>query len=509
MLSYLLTISLGVTLLLTLVFLLTGRRVVVQLMLKYLFKRRLAWVSIVAVMLFVWLVLVVYSVMGGWLKMFKESYKVMSGDLVISRPGMKGFSGYEDIIKQLRAMPDVKGAIPLIRTFGLADLNGNFTDYVMVVGLPSDPMTGEIQVDDVFKFSSTLWMQNPKPQTEVFWPAREKPSFRLWEGLPYAAMLPKVKDADKKPGIILGGIYAGIRRDDKTGQPNWNQKFPPGDGGSLGAATSIPAQTNIYWIVDGSRTQLPNLDRSVYVPFDALQREMLMQGGGEFIKLVPDNDSPGGVKEVLMKEPPLASEIHIALKDPSQAAAMKQQVEQLVTDITGELPTGMGSIQVQTWEEMQSAQIGAIQNEIGLVTTLFAMISVVATFMVFVIFYTIVTEKTRDIGILKSCGTSSFGVALIFLGYGAFIGVVGGAMGVLMGWLTVENINGIHSLLGRLFGIVIFSAQTYAFDKIPDRMDWSAALVTAVVAVWASIAGAVFPAIRAALQQPVKALRFE
>ena len=72
----------------------------------------------------------------------------------------------------------------------------------------------------------------------------------------------------------------------------------------------------------------------------------------------------------------------------------------------------------------------AIEHEIALTTTLFALISVVAVFMIFCIFYTIVAEKTRDIGILKAVGGSAWGVAQIFLTYGAAIGFVGGGLGI-------------------------------------------------------------------------------
>jgi ABC-type lipoprotein release transport system permease subunit len=51
-----------------------------HLILKYLRKRRIAWVSLIAVMLCTTMVLVVISVMGGWLRMFRESFTAFSGD---------------------------------------------------------------------------------------------------------------------------------------------------------------------------------------------------------------------------------------------------------------------------------------------------------------------------------------------------------------------------------------------------------------------------------------------
>jgi lipoprotein-releasing system permease protein len=525
MLGTTLLLALGVVLLLTVVFLATGRRIVLQLMIKYLFKRRLAWVSILAVLACVTMVLVVYSVMGGWLKTFKNSLKVLSGDLVIIQPGMKGFDNYEQMLDRIRALPEVKGAIPLIRTAGIADLNGNFSEYVMVVGLPSDPVTGEIQLDGAFDFASTLWIQNPKPKTEVFAPPRDAPSFRLWEPLEkYQAMLPRVRDADKKPGLIVGSAFVMIDVDPRTGRPNWNERLFVGKdrpvpefwvrltvlptGTAIGSAASIPAQTNLYWIVDGSHSQLPILDKSVYVPFEFLQRELDMRGGKQSVQTVIDKDAPGGKREIVTTSTARTTEIHIALKDPATAELVKPKVQKIIDEVQG-IIVGLNSIQCMTWQERQAQQIGAIEREIGLITVLFSIISLVAVLMVLVIFYTIVNEKTRDIGILKSAGTSSFSVALIFLGYGATIGVVGGLLGVGLSYLIVTNINLIHTKLGDWFGITIFTAQTYAFDSIPDQLDWTAALFTAVIATWATIVGALIPATIAALKKPVNALRFE
>ena len=55
-----------------------------HLILKYLRKRRIAWVSLVAVMLCTTMVLVVISVMGGWLRMFRESFHGLSGDIIVA-----------------------------------------------------------------------------------------------------------------------------------------------------------------------------------------------------------------------------------------------------------------------------------------------------------------------------------------------------------------------------------------------------------------------------------------
>jgi lipoprotein-releasing system permease protein len=169
----------------------------------------------------------------------------------------------------------------------------------------------------------------------------------------------------------------------------------------------------------------------------------------------------------------------------------------------------MYPISVETWEESQALFLEAIEKEVVLVTFLFGIISVVAVFLIFCIFYMIVVEKTKDIGIIKSVGATSEGVAGIFLGYGMAIGIVGAALGLLVSWLIVDNINFLHHKMGELMGVQIWSPEVYAFDTIPDTMDPATVIIICIVAVIASVIGSLVPAIRAARMNPVEALRWE
>ncbi|MFT3786755.1 MAG: FtsX-like permease family protein [Tepidisphaeraceae bacterium] len=523
----LLLISVAVLLPFFVLSLIFGRWIVVQLTLKYLLKRRLAWLAVMAVAACVWLVLVVYSVMGGWLRMFEDTYKSMSGDLVVWRPGFdaQGFAGYEEIIRRVQELPEVSKAIPIIRTFGIFSVK-SYQHYVMVVGLPTD-VDGNIDTAGVVQFERSLWLQNKDSKVQRWVPERQ-PSFKLWPMIEYAAMAPTVKNAGELPGAIVGGGVVGILRDEKTNIPDWNRKFavssimpapitlikitvaPPDR--LQGGATSIPQSAKYYWIVDGSRTQLPTHDESIYVSFDTLQQQMELNAKPPSTRIDADGNDilgPDGKPE-LIEHPGRTTEIQIALKDPSRINEMKPKIQAIVDDVTGGgRATFAGPIRVQTWREVQEDMIGAIQNEIRLTTTLFAFISLVAVFMIFAIFYMIVMEKTRDIGIIKSVGATAWSIASIFLAYGAIIGVVGGGVGVLAGWLTVRYINEIHTKLGDWFGWQIWSAKTYAFDLIPNRVDGTAAVVVLYVAIVAAVVGAIVPAIKAALARPVESLRFE
>src|SRR3954468_16126364 len=89
-----------------------------HLILKYLRKRRIAWVSLIAVMLCTAMVIVVISVMGGWLRMFKDSFHGLTGDIIVHGESLVGFPHYQEMADKIEQLPEVRAAVPTIETFG-------------------------------------------------------------------------------------------------------------------------------------------------------------------------------------------------------------------------------------------------------------------------------------------------------------------------------------------------------------------------------------------------------
>ncbi len=164
---------------------------------------------------------------------------------------------------------------------------------------------------------------------------------------------------------------------------------------------------------------------------------------------------------------------------------------------------------VQTWRDKQGPLLAAAQLETNILNVLLFLIIAVAGFGILAIFFMIVVEKTRDIGILKSLGASSRGIMGIFLGYGLSLGIVGSGAGLVIGLLFVAYINDIADVLAWVTGQEIFDPSIYYFQEIPTIVELHTLAWIVTGAMLIAILASILPARRAARLHPVEALRYE
>ncbi len=497
---------------------------------RYLFSKIMPLLSVLAVMLCTAMVLVVWSVMGGFLNLLLASGKSMIGDVSIAWP-VVGISHYEELIDRLEADPSIDAATPMIETPGMLSLPGGDVRLVQVMGVEPagyDAVTG---------YYERLWwryLAEPLPKDEERRdPRLDEP--RLDEVLEHGRVL---REPDIATGLDRDAIALGIEVTRSNARTSGGIVVPQFFFGPAEEVTlqvmplsrrgvpvtgAGPASAQLP-IANEFRTGLYEADANwVVVPIGLLQRLLLMDeaervgGGGPRLEIDEDGNESWVVPEVIGVEPSRVTTILIKASEGVSAddceVATRAVYEQLHADLATRdryIPDP-ARISIYTWERKPGLEmfIAAVKKETALVLVLFGFISLTAVFLVFAIFWSMISEKTKDIGVLRAIGASRAGIAWLFLRYGMVIGITGSLAGGAVAWLIVANINPIHEWLGRALGLVIWDPSVYYFSEIPSELEAGKATIVLSLGVLASVLGALVPALRAAWMDPVKALRFE
>ncbi|NLF32593.1 MAG: ABC transporter permease [Planctomycetes bacterium] len=505
--------------------------------LRYLRRRPIALVAIIGMALCVFMVIVVASVMNGFLDQVATAARGLMGDVVID--GYTGIPHYQQLIEQLNAHPDIRAATPVTHTYGLLKFGPRDVRTVSVMGIRLPEATEvtafgrelhppALQGAPAFELPPDV--QSRLAQRNFFWQRALAETDReieeLDRQLEAALDAPPSPDGEDRiaalegrlagerqraadirricifepehPGVILGVEIPGTTvRDEATGQYQRYKRIGeaekvqltllPLGRGTVGAMTEPVKKT--FNLVGDQRFGIYVIDNShVYVDFDVLNR--LIEMGDR------------------------ADQIQIRLADGSDEAAGNAGAA-VVRDIWARFAAAhredvqVDQAAIQTWRQKQAQYVDAVEKQRDLMVIILGIVSMVAVVLVFAIFYMMVVQKTKDIGILKSLGASHVGVAWVFLTYGSAVGLVGSVFGAAGGYAFVRNINAVHDWIATAFGWRVFSRQAYMFDRIPDAVDPWVIVWVMVGAMIAGLVGALLPALRAARMQPVEALRYE
>lgn len=323
--------------------------------------------------------------------------------------------------------------------------------------------------------------------------ASERPAENPFTDVMPAELLRDNPDAVESPDMddpLPGRLYVGaglievLRQDPRTGAVHIERMVHPGDDVKIStvSAGSPPEPRHFFaTVVDVYKSGMSEYDSNlVFCNLEYLQ---------EIRGMIDPQSKTGAI-----------TTLKIRLKDYDDAP-------EVVRALRNVFPPHLFT--VSTWEQKQGPLLAAVDIEAAILNVLLFLIIAVAGFGILAIFYMIVVEKTRDIGILKSLGASSRGVMSIFLTYGLALGVVGSGVGVVLGLTFVRYINEIESLLAIIMGRKVFDERIYYFPSIPTQVNAFTVAWVAMGAIVIAVLASVLPARHAARLHPVEALRYE
>jgi lipoprotein-releasing system permease protein len=438
---------------------------------RYLLKRRITWLAVAAVALCVFVALVVITVLSGLTSQFRSKIHNFVGDCAVSSRSLLGFDGYEGFMDVLRAQDFVVTVTPVVKTSALVRARGP-------MGEGEDVPREIIGIDpnnhfSVTSMAATLTWHKDSPAS-AFVPRYD----------------PTLPGCMSSIGILTDRDQQGLYHlPEQTPQVSFEITVLPltSKGTPAKAATDL-VNTKTFWLSDAVNSGLARVDwTTIYLPVDQAQMLCGMNLGAKRVTALYIKFKEG-----------IDNEIACARVESLWQSYLARQTE----------PSNlMTQVRVQSWRMYQREMIAAVETEQKMMSVIFALLGLITVFIVFVVFYMIISHKSKDIGILKSLGASTGDITGLFIRFGLLVGVVGSGLGALAGWQFLVHINGLEALLLRWFHFQLWNRRLYAINEIPNTIFTEVLVVIIAAAILASVLGALLPSFQGARKNPAQSLQ--
>ena len=153
------------------------------------------------------------------------------------------------------------------------------------------------------------------------------------------------------------------------------------------------------------------------------------------------------------------------------------------------------------WMEQNQALFRALRLERVVTFITIGLIVFVAALNILISLIMMVMEKTRDIAVLVSMGARKHQVQRIFISQGVLIGLIGTALGLILGYLL--------AWAGDHYRVIALAPEVYSIDYVPFAPRAIDGVIVATVAVLVSFVATIYPSWSAARIAPAEALRYE
>jgi len=436
--------------------------------LRWLRRRRAAWLAVAAVTLTVAVPVLVLGVVNGFLDVTTKQVRANEADLTMSSPWYgQGVADIPAAHAAVAALPGVRAAAPFINSWGV---------LVPKIGRSDSQKGLPVQIDGIaWEADSAIGRLSPRqlhkpPVTDLSapdLPPTERGSGFLspaWRaelalnGLEIAAAcgfagMPLPPRTRPVPGVICG------------------REVLYGSGLAVGQAITLvgPGGTRAAAVVsDTIGTGVLEVDR-----FLCLTPLPLAQRLAEFT------------------EPARIDGWRIQAEPGAELKVLRRQL----AEATGN--------RVETWMDRRGNMVKSLELQRNIMTLVMISIQVIAVFIVYAVFSTMVAEKRHDIGVLLGLGARRRAIAGAFLAAGFAACLIGGVLGWALGWAGLAALNP----LSKALNTPLFPQDVIHTPDAPTSFDPMFPLLFIAIMSGIGLLAVALPAWRAARIEPVDILR--
>lgn len=416
--------------------------------------------SILGVFLSSFALCVVISIMGGFGADLKRKILGNHAHISVDRGSVGGFSDWETALSSVRKLPGVVAATPAAAGEAMASSNSN-TAGVIIRGIDQSTVGSVIDLVANIEVGSFDYLTDTKTLANL--PAdaiiglgvsgqefRKGPSFRSKEG----------DQPEEFPGLIVGRELAKslhVLVGDVV-----NLVAPLGDLGPMGVMPRT------------KRFRIAAVFYSGMYEYDSSHVYMSLLRAQEFLDL----DSK-------------ITNIEIKVTDAERVSVVREQVTETLSPF---------KLRVRDWQEMNRNLFSALKLEKIATFIILCIAITVACFCIICTLLLMVTEKSKEIAIIKSLGASDNMVLRVFMAEGFIIGAIGTVFGVVTGWVMCEGLKG--------FGVRL-DPEVYYVDTLPIEVNMVDYALVAICALGITVLATLYPAISASRLRPVDGIRYE